>query len=99
LNYLFTLVDENEDRKRTLRAKIKQGIAAAETLKRRTTISATTISTLSDHSTDLNLQNDRELSEAYQHCLNGNHLVNVHFSFNYFSLIFSLDEHVKICTS
>lgn len=48
-------IDEDENRKRTLRMKVKQGIATAETLKRRNILPPTTISPSSDHCTDIHL--------------------------------------------
>jgi len=50
----------------------------------------------------VDLNNDKELSDAYQHCLNGNQLVNRIKGFckqriNYFFL--SIDECIQICTS
>ncbi|UJR09810.1 hypothetical protein I4U23_014036 [Adineta vaga] len=78
-------VDEDDSRRRMLRTKVKQGLAAAEVLKRRireissptaTTASATTV-TAASPAENFDLRNDKELSEAYQHCLNGNQLMSV----------------------
>ncbi|CAF4782427.1 unnamed protein product [Rotaria sp. Silwood1] len=82
-------VDEDADRRRMLRMKVKQGVVVAEDLKKRikeattnseSTPSVTTTSLLPSPSTspsdDLDLNNDKELFDAYQHCLNGNQLMN-----------------------
>ncbi|CAF1095220.1 unnamed protein product [Adineta steineri] len=80
-------IDEDADHRRTLRAKVAQGIHAAEELKKRireTTGSSgltppITTSTLPSPTmihTGIDLNNDKELLDAYQHCLNGNQLMN-----------------------
>jgi serine/threonine protein kinase len=75
-------VDVDEERRRMLRTKVKQGVAASETLKKRmrespprTRSVPTTVSP--SPSENFDLKNDKELSDAYQHCLNGNQLMNV----------------------
>ncbi|CAF2803364.1 unnamed protein product [Rotaria sp. Silwood2] len=73
-----------------LRMKVKQGVVVAEDLKKRikeattnseSTSPLTTTSLLPSPSMspcdDLDLNNDKELFDAYQHCLNGNQLMNV----------------------
>lgn len=81
-----------------LRAKVKQGLAAAEVLKRRmretTSPAATPTSTTDTFPVDL--RNDNELSDAYQRCLNGNHLVSLLDSFVNFGMIcisFQMNAH------
>ncbi|CAF2028174.1 unnamed protein product [Rotaria magnacalcarata] len=73
-------VDEDHDRKRILRARVKEGLIAAESLKKRllTKIRNTgSVPTTSSSSTEnLNLNDNKELSAAYQHCLNGNQFMN-----------------------
>ncbi|CAF1426159.1 unnamed protein product [Adineta ricciae] len=75
-------VDEDDNRRRTIRTKVKQGLATAEVLKRRiremNSPPATTATIPTPPSENLDLRNDKELSEAYQRCLNGNQLMNVH---------------------
>ncbi|CAF0850771.1 unnamed protein product [Rotaria sordida] len=74
-------VDEDHDRRQMLRIKVKEGLAAAETLKKRISqrnLNLASISTTVSSSTEnLDLTNNKELSEAYQHCLNGNQLMNI----------------------
>ncbi|UJR36282.1 hypothetical protein I4U23_029012 [Adineta vaga] len=88
----ITKVDEDADRKRMLKMKTAQGVKAAEDLKKRIRESAsnsgltpppttTTTTSLSSSPTIMNtdpldLNNDKELFDAYQHCLNGDQLVN-----------------------
>jgi hypothetical protein len=98
LNALFFVVDVDEERRRMLRTKVKQGVAAAETLKKRMRESPPRIrpvpTTVSPSPSEnckfliyiystcrkcffiVDLKNDKELSDAYQHCLNGNQLVS-----------------------
>ncbi|CAF4003314.1 unnamed protein product [Rotaria sordida] len=74
-------VDEDHDRKRMLRMKVKEGLAAAEILKKRISQmnlnSASTSTTVSSSTENLDLKNNKELFQAYQHCLNGNQLMNI----------------------
>jgi hypothetical protein len=82
-----------------LRMKVKQSLAAAETLKKRmrdmnsTPAPVVSTSASSDNckfvinkfpqtfSFIVDLKNDKELNQAYQHCLNGNQLVSITISF------------------
>jgi len=82
-------IDEDVERRRMMRMSVKQGVIAAESLKKRireTTPNPgltppTTTNSVSPPSTiatdDLDMNNDKELSDAYQHCLNGNQLALV----------------------
>ncbi|CAF1608588.1 unnamed protein product [Rotaria sp. Silwood1] len=74
-------VDEDHDRRRMLRMKVKEGVAAAETLKKQMLPKTPNVvpmpTTVSSPSENFDLKNNKELSEAYQHCLNGNQLMNV----------------------
>ncbi|CAF1446149.1 unnamed protein product [Rotaria sordida] len=74
-------VDEDHDRKRMLRMKVKEGLAAAEILKKRISQmnlnSASASTTVSSSTENLDLKNNKELFQAYQHCLNGNQLMNI----------------------
>ncbi|CAF1403272.1 unnamed protein product [Rotaria sordida] len=74
-------VDEDHDRKRMLRMKVKEGLAAAEILKKRISQMnlnfASASTTVSSSTENLDLKNNKELFQAYQHCLNGNQLMNI----------------------
>ncbi|CAF3711691.1 unnamed protein product [Rotaria sordida] len=70
-------VNEDTDQRRMLRMKVKQGVVVAEDLKKR--IKETTTNsglTPSLTTTTIDINNDKELFDAYQHCLNGNQLMN-----------------------
>ncbi|CAF4063258.1 unnamed protein product [Rotaria magnacalcarata] len=84
-NFTFLLVDEDVDRRRLLRIKVQQGVAAAESLKKRIKDTATvhsgltpplTTSSLPSPSIVAGFNEDKELFDAYQHCLNGNQFMN-----------------------
>ncbi|CAF1930144.1 unnamed protein product [Rotaria magnacalcarata] len=78
-------IDEDVDRRRLLRIKVQQGVAAAESLKKRIKDTATahsgltpplTTSSLPSPSIVAGFNEDKELFDAYQHCLNGNQFMN-----------------------
>ncbi|CAF1430160.1 unnamed protein product [Adineta steineri] len=79
-------VDEDDNRRHQLRSKVKQGLVAAEALKRRmrethsnsaSTVPTTTTTTTVSPPENFDLNHNKELSDAYQHCLNGNQLMGV----------------------
>ncbi|CAF1052630.1 unnamed protein product [Adineta steineri] len=78
-------VDEDDNRRHQLRSKVKQGLVAAEALKRRmrethpnsASTVPTTTTTAASPPENFDLNHNKELSDAYQHCLNGNQLVSV----------------------
>ncbi|CAF4353329.1 unnamed protein product, partial [Adineta steineri] len=83
-------VDEDDNRRHQLRSKVKQGLVAAEALKRRmrethsnsaSIVPTTTTTTTVSPPENFNLNHNKELSDAYQHCLNGNQLVNTNTFF------------------
>ncbi len=91
---MFFVVDVDDERRRLLRTKVKQGVAAAEILKRRmresppNPRSVPSIAPPSENCKFLfhfmfteffflvDLKSSKELSDAYQHCLNGNQFVS-----------------------
>jgi len=79
-------IDNDPERRQCLRMKINQGTVIAENLRKRlreplesSPTTTTMISPPSPNlspSNELDLNSDKELSEAYQHCLNGNQYMN-----------------------
>ncbi|CAF3330637.1 unnamed protein product [Rotaria socialis] len=73
-------IDEDHDRKRILRARVKEGLIAAESLKKRLLTknrnAGSAPTTTSSSAENLNLNDNKELSAAYQRCLNGNQFMN-----------------------
>ncbi|CAF1537112.1 unnamed protein product [Adineta steineri] len=79
-------VDDDDNRRHQLRSKVKQGLVAAEALKRRmrethsnsaSTVPTTTTTAAAAPPENFDLNHNKELSDAYQHCLNGNQLMGV----------------------